>query len=424
MQRHDYFEQLCSLALVGELSTEQFAELSMHLVHCSECRLSQAELSALANDILAVGYRGRLRPSPGEDAKIMQLRDRVISAVRAEGQSISDEAILGPHSALEHAMDYIRRARWELRQLLPRVAIAASVVALVAVSALLAQKLGDARSDLGKLKVQASRAENEAAGLNARLQQAAQVTDSTSGQLLRSEAELAVARGRADELRAALQNQRGTIQRLEQQILSLKAQSAAVSDRSAAEASALAASQEQLSKLQAHASKTEVQLVAQQFQIKDLVAQLDTEKLKMEHERELMAADREIRDLMGARDLHMIDVRDIDLKGNWKQPQGRIFLTDNKKLIFYAFDLHKAGGREKSFQVWGQRFDEASSTISLGIFRLDDQKQSRWIMKVNDPKLLASIDSVFVTVEPVHGGKRPTGKPLMYAYLRNPINHP
>ena len=137
-----------------------------------------------------------------------------------------------------------------------------------------------------------------------------------------------------------------------------------------------------------------------------------------------MAAGHEIRDLMGARDLHMIDVRDVDLKGNWKQPYGRIFLTDNKQLIFYAFDLNKAAGHDKSFQVWGQKFDNQSSTVSLGTFHLDDQKQSRWIMKVSNPQLLSSIDSVFVTVENSAGGKRPTGKPLMNAYLRNPINHP
>jgi len=45
-------------------------------------------------------------------------------------------------------------------------------------------------------------------------------------------------------------------------------------------------------------------------------------------------------------------------------------------------------------------------------------------MKVSNPQLLSRIDSIFVTVENSAGSKRPTGKPLMNAYLRNPINHP
>jgi myosin heavy subunit len=321
-------------------------------------------------------------------------------------------------------MDYMRRARWEFRQWLPRAAVGVSIVALVVTAGILVEKLTDTRNELNEFKVHAARTENEAAQLNSRLQQVAQAKDTTGGQLLRVEAELSAAREHADESNTALQTDRETVQRLQQQVTSLNANNAAAAEHSSAQETTLAASQEQLQKVQAHASAIEADLVTQQYQIKDLTAQLDTQKLDTERERELMAAGHEIRDLMGARDLHMIDVRDVDLKGNWKQPYGRIFLTDNKQLIFYAFDLNKAAGHDKSFQVWGQRFDNESSTVSLGTFRLDDQKQSRWIMKVSNPQLLSSIDSVFVTVENSAGGKRPTGKPLMNAYLRNPINHP
>jgi hypothetical protein len=321
-------------------------------------------------------------------------------------------------------MDYVRRARWEFRQWLPRAAVAVSVAALIATSGILVEKLTYARNELNEFKIHAVRAKNEAAELNSRLQQIAQAKDTTGGQLLRSEAELSAARQHADELNAALQTDRESVQKLQQQVALLKTENAATAERSAARERDLGASQEQLQKAQAHASAIEADLVTQQYQIKDLTAQLDTQKLNTERERELMAAGHEIRDLMGARDLHMIDVRDVDLKGNWKQPYGRIFLTDNKQLIFYAFDLNKAAGHDKSFQVWGQKFDNQSSTVSLGTFHLDDQKQSRWIMKVSNPQLLSSIDSIFVTVENSAGGKRPTGKPLMNAYLRNPINHP
>jgi hypothetical protein len=137
----------------------------------------------------------------------------------------------------------------------------------------------------------------------------------------------------------------------------------------------------------------------------------------------LLAAGRDIRDLMTARNLHIIDVHDQDAHGE-SRPFGRVFLTEGKRLIFYAYDLDTVKVKNASFQAWGQRTDGGKAAVNLGIFYIDDQKQSRWALKVEDPNLLKTIDSVFVTVEPSGGTKKPSGKKLMYAYLRNPINHP
>jgi anti-sigma-K factor RskA len=126
---------------------------------------------------------------------------------------------------------------------------------------------------------------------------------------------------------------------------------------------------------------------------------------------------------MGARDLHIIDVHDMDARGE-ARPFGRIFLTEGKRLIFYAYDLDSTKAKNASFQAWGQSTDGGRKAVSLGILYLDDQKQSRWALKVEDPNLLSEIDSLFVTVEPHGGTEKPTGKKLMYAFLRNPINHP
>jgi len=39
-------------------------------------------------------------------------------------------------------------------------------------------------------------------------------------------------------------------------------------------------------------------------------------------------------------------------------------------------------------------------------------------MRFDDPKQLAEIDAVFVTVEPRGGSRKPTSKPFLYALLR------
>jgi hypothetical protein len=54
----------------------------------------------------------------------------------------------------------------------------------------------------------------------------------------------------------------------------------------------------------------------------------------------------------------------------------------------------------------------------------DSLSKKRWILKFSDKKTLDQIDAVFVTLEPQGGSDRPTGKPLLFAYLKAAANHP
>ena len=143
-------------------------------------------------------------------------------------------------------------------------------------------------------------------------------------------------------------------------------------------------------------------------------------------ERELLASGREIRDLMGARNLHIIDVFDVDGTGKSAKAFGRVFYTEGKSLIFYAFDLtsRRHPRADHAFQAWGYRDPAPQSARSLGIFYADDKTQNRWVLKFDDPQVLAEIDSVYVTVEPPGGSPKPTGQKLLYAYLNGQPNHP
>jgi hypothetical protein len=128
---------------------------------------------------------------------------------------------------------------------------------------------------------------------------------------------------------------------------------------------------------------------------------------------------------MGARNLHIIDVADLDWRGKSKKSFGRVFYAEGRSLVFYAFDLPEKGTISKvSFQAWGQRPSGGSGVKNLGVFHIDDHAQKRWVLRVEDPVLLGSIDSLFVTVEPGPGSDRPSGQKLLYAYLGTPVNHP
>jgi hypothetical protein len=94
-------------------------------------------------------------------------------------------------------------------------------------------------------------------------------------------------------------------------------------------------------------------------------------------------------------------------------------------LIFYAFELgdQATTRRNASFQAWGARGPAQNPAQSLGIFYVDDQTQNRWVLKFDDPRVLAEIDSVFCDHRAVRRA-RPTGNRLLYAYLNANPNHP
>jgi hypothetical protein len=130
---------------------------------------------------------------------------------------------------------------------------------------------------------------------------------------------------------------------------------------------------------------------------------------------------------MGARDLLIADVFDVDQNGRNRPAFGRVFYTKNKSLIFYAFDLDKEPGlRNASFQAWGTRAGGQGSKhpVNMGVLYIDNKENRRWTLKFDDPKILEQIDAVFVTAEPNGGSDRPRGKQRLYAYLRSQANHP
>jgi anti-sigma-K factor RskA len=92
----------------------------------------------------------------------------------------------------------------------------------------------------------------------------------------------------------------------------------------------------------------------------------------------------------------------------------------------YGYDLDQQQGAKKdaAFQAWGRSGADPQHNVSLGLLYQDDANKKRWVLKFNDVKTIAQIDAVFVTVEPEGGSAKPSGKPLLFTYLRLDPNHP
>jgi hypothetical protein len=160
--------------------------------------------------------------------------------------------------------------------------------------------------------------------------------------------------------------------------------------------------------------------------VSDLTRELQEQQGALEQRDELLAHDRDIRELMGARDLYIAEIYDVAGTGETKKPYGRVFYTRGKSLIFYAYDLDQQTElkRASTFQAWGRRGPDRQQAINLGVFYEDNATRKRWILKCDDPKTLAQIDAVFVTVEPNGGSHKPSSKTLLFAYLKVNPNHP
>jgi len=180
-----------------------------------------------------------------------------------------------------------------------------------------------------------------------------------------------------------------------------------------------------LDSLEYQSSMDERQATALEAKVTDLTRLLHDREGTLDQQQELLAHDRDIRELMGSRDLYIAEVYDVAHDGQTKKPYGRVFFTKGKSLIFYAYDLdQQADAKTGTFQAWGRRGSDRQQALNLGVFYEDGASRKRWVLRSDDAKMLAQIDAVFVTVEPNGGSHRPSGKSLLFADLRIDPNHP
>jgi hypothetical protein len=198
-----------------------------------------------------------------------------------------------------------------------------------------------------------------------------------------------------------------------------------LTQRLAASQTGFQALQEKRDSLAQRSSQDAARAQASEAKVTELTQLLQDREVALDLKDELLAHDRDIRELMGARDLYVAEVYNVVRNGTQK-PYGRVFYTKGKSLIFYAYDLDQQHGMNNAttFQAWGRRGPDRQQALNLGVFYEDSVSKKRWIVKCDDPKTLAQIDGVFVTVEPDGGSPKPSGKSLLFAYLRVDPNHP
>ena len=402
MPDHSRFEELCALSLVGQISANDSSELQAHLKECPTCRTAAADFVEIESMWLT--------PDTESTEVGSTLNQRILSKMQAAGAQFS-KPVLKAAGARPRLFSFPALK-------IPTFAFAAAI--LLALGGLigfaLAQRFLHSTADQVVLRIPTPakpEVRPSSPSVNSDNREAA---EDLTGRLASAEAELSRTRSELKEAERRLATLQDGRDRSAAEIAGLKATvEQARNDANNAQA--------QVAKLRDLQSSQAADLVAAQYRAREAEDKLADETAALDRERQLLGAGRDIRDIIAARNLHIVDVADVSNSGV-KKPFGRVFYTEGKSLIFYAYDLANTRGKQ-AFTAWGQREGDPRSTRALGILINDDQAQKRWALKFNDPNVLAEIDSVFVTLEPNDKpGSEPKGKKLLNAYLGTPANHP
>lgn len=427
MARHEEFLQLCAVSISGELTEVERKKLHEHLKVCASCREALSQFKASVKATIPVA--AEQAPEAGSDASF--------SVEQAEAAFFARFDREGGFSGPEPRTDGTSSA-WNSTNGEPHDPIGAGWGQLwvpFAAVLILSVALGIASYRMGiKRGIDAAGTPNQDAVIVKSLKEQLNGTAHERDRLL---AQLAT----QDQTIAQLRKQIDTQPALSQpeELVPSNGQSKQGSQITDGSTEKLEALQKQLeaeeqvrAQLAARANQLEGKLadLSKQLQENETTSvqqkrQLEEREAALAQERELLEHDHDIRDLMGARKLYVVDVYDVAGNGTSK-PYGRVFYTQGKSLIFYAYDLDQEPGLRKAstFQAWGRRGPNKDHALNLGVFYEDNAANKRWVVKFDDPKSLAQIDAVFVTVEPDAHSNTPRGKQVLFAYLKVDPNHP
>jgi len=420
MYSHEDFQQLSALAAIGLLSCEEDRELNNHLLECARCRDVHRDYAHIIQHQLPLADVPRWRikslvPSP---ASYSEIRERFIARGRTEGIDFSAEA---ERQRARRPSQSWWRPLWR-----HSLALASLAVFTISIAWFTERYSFVPRSSTAKIGTEAVQWTRENAALRSQVETLRHAIEEKSAQFGRLTQENLASQGSIQNYRRQLDDLHQQAAKLAGDLKDAQFQRAELAETARQKDTAIAGLRVQNDDLYRERADILSSRAILEAQVRDLNDGLQREAADAERERQLTTVSKDVRQLMGARNLHIMDVHDVGGGGKAAKAFGRVFYAEGQSLIFYAFDLPSGGlsTAKYTFQAWGQREPGPQSVRNLGTFEVDDHEQRRWVLKVTDSRLLTGIDSVFVTAESLQDAKEPHGKKLMYAYIVGQPNHP
>ena len=418
---HRRYQEMCALAVTGQLGGAQMCELNEHIAACESCRKfleSVAQISAQALPLLADKHApaGKVAPPEG-------MRERFLSRLASE--ELGKERGIGKRAFAVSSLKPFplspeRRAfeeplgpkRWSP---VPKAELRSAFSffsrrSIAAVAACVVVAIGGYYTGARKLRQTPQQVTKASPSIVPASDRTPPAVDSDHvRQLERRKTEL---EGELARLKERLSNADDERQSLRVELAAAKEKLAASTTQAqSASQNSLVEGQEaknqvvtlqsQVDRLNQRLAESDVKLDLQRQTSVEVRAKLETTTAELQRERDLKSAKSDLGDVVAARNLHIVDVYDADPSGKRQRSFGRVFYIEGKSLVFYAYDLDDPGRFKANvvFHVWGGKAGVKEVTHSLGILHRDDAGQGRWAMTFDDPKVLAQINSVFVTAE-------------------------
>jgi hypothetical protein len=422
---HEHFREICAAASIGQATAEELLAFEQHAQECKGCQQIYFDyLNLAAEQFAAANGKSHFSISDVSDLTSPEVSERrFFERAQADGLRFSPDS--WPEGRRSSSI-----AQLAPGQVPRRIGTMGVTALLIFVLGLAAGYFGGSRSAkriLGTQEASRRHAEGALRDLGRQAQDLTASNEELRAEVSRLSANLTQSSKRMRTIETDLYSTAEDRKKLQRDQTELAAQLNAAQKSLAQSQLLVVNTQKEAAKDFERASTMEAMLAAQKVKISDLAAELDTKSAEVDREQQLLALSHDVSDLMGARNLHIVDVVDTDPRGKTRPVFGRIFFTEGKSLVFYAYDLNEAKIQKANYQyrVWAKQEGSEKQIRSLGIFYSDDKSQRRWVFKCNDPKILAVIDSVFVTLEPAGAdSSRPKGPNLMYAYLWGQPNHP
>ncbi len=405
---HDQYELLCTLAASGLLEHDEFVDFQAHMQTCSQCRLDYQDLGDLTRQLPQTQGSFRQKLAAMQAKPLEYSRERFLRRARSEGV------------ALSRAVDRPAASRaWALRPAGVMAFVAALIVAAISLAVYhFRDASGTARITDAAAMQQIAALKRQNSTLASSLSQSNQSLSTREREIQNLRTQLESAAAAAENLRQSAKLARGDAERS-------SSQAAQLVEESRNQEKLLAEAKDEAARINQLRIGDDAALAQQLARITELTNKLRIASATVDQERQLAAAGKDVKQLMAARQLHVIDVHDTDPNGNSSKAFGRVFLTEGNSITFYAFDLSddRTANANRSFQVWGVPETGKNSPRRLGFLHLDAKALGRWVLTVDNPELVNQLGSVFVTAEPGSDGKQPTGEKMLYAYLGE-ANHP
>ncbi|MCY3756211.1 MAG: hypothetical protein OXG96_00655 [Acidobacteria bacterium] len=430
---HERFEELCALAALGQISAGEYAELRSHLIACEDCQRSRQDYLEILHEHLPLVAAGE----PADTSSKVALHEssyRQRFLQRTEHQSSSPTAPTRPGNATRSG---VGAGQWSRSARLARYALPVAAGLLVAVLGLSGlhwywggERLSIATARVSQLREEISRLNRQISDQSLAGQSPAPVTvavpDRSGAEMDRLVEELSRAQSQRRRALARLQSQsrklvetQADADALNRALEEARNSETQLSEKLARVERALKTRTGELEALRKQGATREVTLALQEKQIGELARTVNEQAETIRRDQELLAADRDIRDLLTDRNLRVLYVEDNDPEGE-RIVDAHVFYAQGRRLIVYAHETPRGGKSLDNFalQAWGGRSSSLTgSPKSLGIFYADARNDKGWILKFDDAEVLSQIDSVFITLEPKEGSLKPGSEPLLYSYL-------